>query len=149
MRQSEEKGYIDRVLIQYYLAKENVFMSKAVRTNNGNAKPVAYWETMRERLNAGLAVQVVNGVIEGDSAVTPVQANMAWKVVDKLLPSLAAISVEVSHKQAVSIDDLRNRAEALGVDPATLLTQAIDSTAEKVESVQDKLDTPIPRDSDV
>ena len=116
------------------------------RMNGGVAKPAAYWETIRDRIDTGKAVKVVNGVIKGDADITSLQADMAWKVVSVQLPRLAAISVEVSHKQAVSIDDLRNRAEALGVDPSQLLTQAIDSTAEKVESVQDKLDTPLPRD---
>ena len=121
-------------------------MAQTLRTSGGAVKPLAYWETIRDRLEAGNAVKVVNGAIVGDTTLLPSQIEIAWKVINKLLPSIQAISVEVSHKQAVSIDDLRNRAEALGVDPATLLTQAIDSTAEKVESVQDKLDTPIPRD---
>ena len=121
-------------------------MAQAIRSNHGTAQPSAYWETLRERICSGKAVQVVNGVIEGDTSVTPLQADMAWKVINKLLPSIAAVSVEVSHKQAVSIDDLRNRAEALGVDPSQLLTQAIDSTAEKVDSIPIESDTPIPRD---
>ena len=124
-------------------------MAQTLRTSGGAVKPLAYWETIRDRLEAGNAVKVVNGAIVGDTTLLPSQIEIAWRVINKLLPSIAAVSVEVSHKQAVSIDDLRNRAEALGVDPATLLTQAIDSTAEKVDSVQDKLDTPIPRDSDV
>ena len=123
-------------------------MAQTLRTSGGAVKPLAYWETIRDRLEAGNAVKVVNGAIVGDTTLLPSQIEIAWKVINKLLPSIQAISVEVSHKQAVSIDDLRNRAEALGVDPATLLTQAIDSTAEKVDSVQDQLDTPIPRDVD-
>ena len=124
-------------------------MAQTLRTSGGAVKPLAYWETIRDRLEAGNAVKVVNGAIVGDTTLLPSQIEIAWKVINKLLPSIQAISVEVSHKQAVSIDDLRHRAEALGVDPSQLLTQAIDSTAEKVDSVQDKLDTPIPRDSDV
>ena len=125
-----------------------VYMAQSLRNNNGTAKPAAYWETLRDRIQAGIAVDNLNAMISGTEL--PVQQERSTIfVINKLLPSIAAVSVEVSHKQAVSIDDLRNRAEALGVDPATLLTQAIDSTAEKVESVQDKLDTPIPRDSDV
>ena len=121
-------------------------MAHAVRNNGGLAKPPAYWETMRDRLNAGHAVTVVNKVIDGDVAITAIQSDMAWKVVAKMLPSIQAISVEVSHRQATSIDDLRNRAEALGVDPATLLSQVIDSTAEKVDSTPIASDTPISRD---
>ena len=118
------------------------------RMNGGVAKPQAYWEVIQERINSGMAVKVVNRVIEGNLQVTPLQADMAWKVINKLLPSIQAISVEVSHRQATSIDDLRNRAEALGVDPATLLSQVIDSTAEKVDSTPIASDTPLCPKSD-
>ena len=130
------------------LNREYVDMAQAIRSNKGVAQPSAYWETLRERICSGKAVQVVNRVIEGDETVTAIQANMSWRVLDKLLPSIAAVSVEVTHRQATSIDDLRNRAEALGVDPATLLSQVIDSTAEKIESTPIASDTPIPRDVD-
>ena len=120
-------------------------MTQSLRNNNGTAKPAAYWETLRDRIQAGIAVDNLNAMVSGTEL--PVQQERTTIfVINKLLPSIAAVAVEVSHKQAVSIDDLRNRAEALGVDPSQLLTQAIDSTAEKVESVQDKLDTPLPRD---
>jgi len=137
----------NRVLIGKLNKRKGDMAQSAVTRLQGEAKPAAYWESIQSRIKAGEAVKVVNKVIQGIEC-SPMQADMAWKVINKLLPSIQAISVEVSHKQAVSIDDLRNRAEALGVDPATLLTQAIDSTAEKVDVTQDKLDTPLPRDSE-
>ena len=120
-------------------------MAQALRGNNGTAQPAAYWETLRDRIQAGIAVDNLNAMI-GGTELPLQQERTTLFVVNKILPNIAAISVEVSHRQATSIDDLRNRAEALGVDPATLLSQVIDSTAEKVESTSITSDTPIPRD---
>jgi hypothetical protein len=126
---------------------------------NGVTKPAAYWETIRDRIDTGAAVTVLNSVVTGDTyrekPVTAIQATMAWNIVQKLLPSMAAIQVEVSHRTAATLSSLTDRAAALGIDHTALLGQPIESIGETVSSVPDKvvscddsLEGPLPPDSD-
>ena len=107
---------------------------------NGYAKPPAFWEAVRDRIDVSTAVTVVNEYLNGED-VAYARAALAWKVVEKQLPSIQAIAVEVTHKTADSLESLNDRAVRLGLDPSTLFSQVTDTT-EKIDSVQDTLEGP-------
>jgi hypothetical protein len=86
---------------------------------NTQARPPAYWETIRDRIKCGKAVDVVNQALNGDVLPTQ-QLNTAIFIINKMLPSLQAIAVQVEHKVAASKEDLIARALARGIDPAIL-----------------------------
>jgi hypothetical protein len=117
------------------------------------ARPIAFWETIQDRVDAALAVTVINGVMSGDTTIPVATASMAWNVFNKLVPSRAAIAVEVSHRTATNLSDLEDRAAALGIDSHALLGQPIeskgeslDSVPEETDSIEDSLEAPLPPD---
>jgi hypothetical protein len=125
--------------------------------NGGVAKPIAYWEAIQERINTAQAVDVINNVVAGDlyrgKQIGQLQATMAWNLINKLIPSRAAIAVEVSHRQATSLLDLKTRADLLGIDESLLLGQPIDNThvidsvsEEKSIVPDDSIEAPLPPD---
>ena len=95
-------------------------MVQALRTARGD-KPPAYWQTMMERVNAGLAVKVINRAMEGEQLPAQ-QIQTALAIFNKLTPSLQAVAIKVEHKKASDINDLQSRARELGIDPALLLS---------------------------
>ena len=104
---------------------------------NTQARPPAYWETIRDRIEAGKAIKVINQALNGD--VLPAQQlNTAIFVINKMMPSLQAIAVQVEHKVAVSKDDLITQARAAGIDPALLFG----TPATKPSITQEKTDSP-------
>jgi hypothetical protein len=115
---------------------------------NTQARLPAYWETIRDRIEAGKAIKVVNQALNGD--VLPAQQlNTAIFVINKMLPSLQAVAVEVTHKSAASKEDLEARALAAGIDPATLFSIPATRpsiTLEKTDSPADSLEAPPPPD---
>ena len=123
-------------------------MGQVVRQSQ--AKPQAYWETLRERIDAGKAVGVLNRVVDGE--VMPVmQATMAWNVVNKLLPSLQAVAINVTDHTSTNVGELLTQAAALGISPDQLFsTPETNSliTQEKVDSVSDDSDGGHPPDVD-
>jgi hypothetical protein len=95
-------------------------------------KPKAYWETIRERIDTAIAATNINKMANGE--VLPAQQErISLFIVNKMLPNLQAVAVEITHKSAASMDDLTQRAEALGLDPALLLGRVIEGTAEVIE----------------
>ena len=119
----------------------------AIKRVYGIAKPAAYWETIRERLDVSLAANVVMNYLKGDESIPLARANLAWKVVEKQLPSLQAIAVEVTHKTADSMESLQDRAAKLGLSSDALFAQVIDTT-EKIDSVQDVIEAAPTRELD-
>jgi hypothetical protein len=115
------------------------FMTQTAISRQGQAKPPAYWETIRDRINAGKAVEIVNKALD-EQDVKQSALNTALFVINKLLPSPQAVMVEITHKTASSVHDLRARAESLGLDPNLLLSQPIDSinNSESVVHTQEK-----------
>jgi hypothetical protein len=93
-------------------------MAQPIR--NTQARPPAYWETLRERVAAGKAVEVLNSVLETDEKVSAQKVAVAMFYVNKLLPSMQAIAVQVEHKVSASMPDLTARALAAGLDPEAL-----------------------------
>jgi hypothetical protein len=132
-------------------------MSQPVRQTN--LRPQAFWETVQDRIDAANAVKVINKVVSGKQykkkPITVMQATMAWNIVNKLVPSVAQIAVEVSHVRTNTLTSLVDRANALNVDPTALLGQPIeskgeslDSVPEETDSIEDSLEAPLPPDVD-
>jgi hypothetical protein len=104
-----------------------------------NGRPAAYRNQLSDRIKAGKAVKVLNRVLGGEVLPTQ-QVNVAMFVINKLVPSMQAIAVQVEHKVAASREDLIARALARGIDPDMLFRnhQAIPSiTGEKTDSPAD------------
>jgi hypothetical protein len=103
---------------------------------NTQARPPAYWETIRDRIKCGKAVAVVNQALNGDVLPTQ-QLNTAIFVINKMLPSMQAIAVQVEYKVSASMSDLEARALAAGMDPAVLFYTRPLITQEKTDSPAD------------
>jgi hypothetical protein len=124
--------------------KENIVMGQTARTSNGVAKPVSYWKTLQERMKAGEAVDVLNRAVMGED-IPSKQLNTSMFYVNKLLPSMQAIAVQVEHKVSASMPDLTARALAAGLDPAVLFHGKRSITQEKKDSLVDDSEAPNPR----
>jgi hypothetical protein len=119
-----------------------------------NDRPEAYFENLRNRINAGQAVDLINkAMMELD--VKPSALSTAVFVLNKMLPNFSAIAVQLETKAAVTLNDLADRANRLGLDPSLLLGQPIESIEETVSSVPDKVvscedssEAPLPPDVD-
>jgi hypothetical protein len=122
-------------------------------------RPQSFWETIRERIDCAIAVDVVNGVIADgnyqEKPITVMQATMAWNVVNKMLPSLAAVQLQVADVRGTSMLDIKARANLLGIDPTLLLgavsSDAIDSVTndtceDKSIAPADPIEAPLPPD---
>ena len=106
---------------------------------NTQARPPAYWETIRDRIECGKAVKNLNKLLEGVK-LDAQQERATYFTINKLLPSLQAIAVQVEHKIAPNKEDLIARALARGIDPDMLFRnhQAIPAiTQEKTDSPAD------------
>ena len=105
-------------------------------------RPSAYWETIRDRIESAKAIEVINQALNGD--VLPAQQlNTAIFVVNKMLPSLQAVAVQIEHKVAPSLPEIMARARAAGIDPATLFSTPATKpsiTQEKTDSSADSLE---------
>jgi hypothetical protein len=104
---------------------------------NSQARPSAYWETIRGRIECGKAVEVVNQALNSNDLPAH-QLNTAIFVINKMLPSLQAISVQVEHKASANWQDLQARALEAGIDPELLLA----TSAKKPSITQEKIDSP-------
>ena len=100
-------------------------------------RPPAYWETIRDRIESGKAIKVINQALNGDDLPAQ-QLNTAIFVINKMVPSLQAVAVKVEHKAAASWEDIQAKARALGIDPATLIS----TPATKATITQEKTDSP-------
>jgi hypothetical protein len=106
---------------------------------NTQARPPAYWETIRDRIKCGKAVNNLNQLLEGVK-LDAQQERATYFTINKLLPSLQAIAVQVEHKVAPNKEDLIARALARGIDPAILFCKRVPRpsiTGEKTDSPAD------------
>ena len=110
-------------------------MGKPLR--NSQARPLAYWETIRDRIECGKAVDVLNQALKGDELPTQ-QVNTALFVVNKMLPSLQAVAVQVEHRVAASWAEIQAKALEAGIDPESLLSPS----AKRSSITQGKTDSP-------
>jgi hypothetical protein len=111
-----------------------------------NGRPAAYRNQLSDRIKAGKAVKVLNRVLGGE-ALPAQQVNVALFVVNKLVPSMQAIAVQVEHKVSATLPELEARALATGIDPSLLFnTHKLSITQEKTDSRADSLEGAPPPD---
>jgi hypothetical protein len=111
-----------------------------------NGRPAAYRNQLSDRIKAGKAVKVLNRVLGGE--VLPAQqVNVAMFIVNKLVPSMQAIAVQIEHKVSATLPELEARALAAGLDPALLFHGKRSITQEKTDSPADSLEGAPPPDS--
>ena len=131
-----------------------IFMAQSLRIN-GIERPAAYWETIQDRIDTGKAVTVLNHVVKGmkykEKDITALQATMAWNIVNKMLPSLQAIAINVTDHTTTNVGELLTQAAALGIDSADLFSTPETNALilqEKVDSVSDDSEGGHPPDVD-
>jgi hypothetical protein len=128
-------------------------MAQTSVTRAGIAKPPAYWESIRDRIDTGQAATNVNRMARGEELPSQVE-RVSLFIINKMLPSLQAVAVEVTHRSAASMHDLTDRATRLGLDPAallgdsTLLVTSDDTVQEDSITSADSIEAPLPPDSD-
>ena len=115
-------------------------------TRQGKAKPPAYWETIRDRIDAAKAVEVLNDVIRGKK-VPEQQARYSFATINKLLPSMQAVAVQVEHKVAASWADIQAKALESGIDPLSLVPGKQLIPKEKTIEHQDDSEGGLPPDT--
>ena len=101
-------------------------------------RPSAYWETIRDRIECGKAVKVINQALNGD--VLPAQQlNTAIFVINKMMPSLQAIAMQIEDRTSTNLQDILNKAAALGISESELFS----TPATKPSITQEKTDSPV------
>jgi hypothetical protein len=75
------------------------------------------------RVKLAKAVDVLNDVLTDTCEVSQQRVQVALFVVNKMLPSMQAVAVQVEHKIASNISDLEARALEHGIDPSLLLPE--------------------------
>jgi hypothetical protein len=113
---------------------ENSVMGQPARYSESTMS--SFGETLRQRIHSAKAVDKLNAAIAGEP-ITMVQFNSIRLAIDKCLPSLAAIMVEIKDDRPRTIHDLNAELLASGLDALDTGPQLIESTVEKVEAVQE------------
>ena len=112
-------------------------------------RPEAYYETLKDRINAGAAVKVLNDVVATDKPIVYHKLQAAMFIINKLLPSMQAIAVQVEHKISASREDIMARALSKGIDPALLFHHKSLLLQDKSDSPGITEETPLPPDEAV
>ena len=100
----------------------------------------SYGTMLRNRIDSSLAVDKLNSAIAGEP-ITLVQFNSIRLAIDKCLPSLAAVFVDVAPSGPSNIHDLNAMLLSSGLQP-------LDITAEKPIEAESVSDGGAPRDAD-
>ena len=121
-------------------------MGQPVRNKD---KPTAYYETLKDRINAGNAVHVLNGMLAGEKR-TAQEERAAYFTLNKLLPNLQAIAVQVEHKVSANWQEIQAQALEAGIDPKLLIPKekAAIEHERKSDSAQDHSEAPLPPEAD-
>ena len=142
---------------------KNILMAQTTVTRQGIPKPPAYWESIRDRIDVAIAATNLNLMIAGTEQSPQVERTTLF-IINKMLPNLQAVAVEITHKSSANLLDLKARADLLGIDESLLMghtslladtsadidESVIDSThEEKSIASADSSDTPLPRDVSV
>ena len=103
------------------------------------ARDLATWgETLRNRIQAGKAVDKLNGLITGEiTDMSRVQFDAIKKAIDKCLPDLKAVQVVVTQQDATTKADIDAMLMEAGLNPDTEYTNersSIEGECTKVDS---------------
>jgi hypothetical protein len=119
--------------------RENTDMREMVRADT--KEPIH--EYLVRTVNVGLAAKVLRDVL--NKKEVPLQRErVALAIWNKLVPSLAAMHVEIQDSRPGSVHDLNAMLLASGLDALDTDTQVIESTVEKVEAVQENRGDRVP-----
>jgi hypothetical protein len=103
-------------------------------------------EMMVRTINVGLAAKTLKDILECVE-VSLQRERVALAIWNKLVPSLAAVHMEVSDSRPTSVHDLNTMLVLNGLDTLPDSPQLIDSV-EKVVSVQEKSEGRVPPEAD-
>jgi hypothetical protein len=115
------------------------------------------WTNIRDQIAVNKAVQIINAVLSGEREVKgkPIKRNqewMAWKVVDKMLPSLQAVSIEAQVNHIQTIQDVNAQLVLAGINPSdawNLLDRVpLEHEPEKLLTEGRQVDPPHPPNED-
>ena len=84
-------------------------------------KPTAFYQRVRDRIDLTTAVDVLNAAMKSDKPLPAQKVQVAMFSINKLLPSMQAVAVQVEHKVAASWADIQAKALESGIDPLSLV----------------------------
>ena len=99
---------------------ENILMPQTNRSNGGVKKPKAYWQTIQERIDCAKAVKVLNESMEPDADISEMQFKASVFIVNKMLPSLQAVAVQVHESNPATRGDIDALMTTSGLNPALI-----------------------------
>ena len=102
-------------------------------------RPSAYWETVRDRIKCGKAVENLNLMLNG-TKVEPQVERATLFTINKMLPSLQAVAMQIEDRTSSNLQDILNKAQMLGMSEADLFSTPetkASITQEKTDSAQD------------
>ena len=94
-------------------------MGQALRAT-GMKDIASHSATLRSRIQAGIAIDKLNKAIQGTEELSVTQFNCIRLAIDKCLPSLQAVMIEMNVNDSQSPADLIAQALAAGIDPRQL-----------------------------
>ena len=100
-----------------------------------NGRPAAYRNQLSDRIKAGRAAKILNRVLVGE-VLPSQQVQVAMFIINKMVPSMQAVAVQVEHKVAASWEDIQAQALEAGIDPSLLLARP-SITQQKTDSPAD------------
>ena len=107
-------------------------------------------DTAVDRMKLSNAVEVLNLALVVDKPLPTQKVQVAMFMVNKLLPSMQAVAVQVEHKVSASWQDIQAAALEAGIDPNLLITEdkSVSEHERESDSAQELLETPLPPDTD-
>ena len=118
-------------------------MEQAVKLNR---KGEPLHEYLVRSINIGLAAKTFNDMLQ-EIPVSPQRERAATTLINKLVPSMAALSVEVTDSRPVNVHDLNTLLTLNGLDALPLPGQAIEHQSEKVNACEKTEEVGYPRDA--
>ena len=79
-------------------------------------RPGAYWEQIRDKLKTTEAAKVINRAIDGEP-IEPLRLKACMYVVDKTLPNLQAVAMDVRTTQNNTMEDVNAKLLLAGIQP--------------------------------
>lgn len=101
--------------------------ARKLKKGRNKARP----DHIRSMLNVNQAAFTVNAALSGTQKVTEMQFKAAQYILDKFVPSLKAVAMQVSQTPSLKRADLEARMLSIGLDPAAFW-QMIASNPENV-----------------
>ena len=114
------------------------------------ARPQSFWDTVQERIEITVAVDNLNAMLVGATVEPQVERSTLF-LLNKTIPSLQAIALQIDDTSTTSMADIMLKAQALGISESDLFstpdTNAL-ITQEKSLPVQDQSEGGHPPDVD-